>query len=79
MNWEQIEGNWKQFKVSLQQRWSKLTDDQLDIIEGKRHFLARKIQEIYGLTKEATEEQLNEWQARQKDAVPAKIDARKQR
>jgi uncharacterized protein YjbJ (UPF0337 family) len=46
-------------------------------IEGKRHFLAGKIQEVYGLTKEATEEQLNEWQARQKEVETAKADAPK--
>jgi uncharacterized protein YjbJ (UPF0337 family) len=86
MNWEQIEGNWKQFRGNVQQQWGKLTDDQLDVIEGKRHFLAGKIQEVYGLTKEATEQQLSEWQSRQKDAEkdaekvaekaaePAKVD-----
>jgi uncharacterized protein YjbJ (UPF0337 family) len=77
MNWEQIEGNWKQFRGNVQQQWGKLTNDQLDVIEGKRHFLAGKIQEVYGLTKEATEEQLNEWQARQKEVETAKADAPK--
>ena len=36
MNWDQIEGNWKQLKGNVQQQWGKLTDDQLEVIAGKR-------------------------------------------
>ncbi len=64
MNWDQIEGNWKQLKGSAKQQWGKLTDDQLDVIAGKRDRLAGKIQETYGITKEATEKQLSDWQVR---------------
>jgi len=67
MNWDQIEGNWKQFKGNAKQQWGKLTDDQLDVIAGKRDHLAGKIQETYGITKEATEKQLSDWQARMKE------------
>ena len=45
----------------------KLTDDQLDVIAGKRQHLSGKIQEVYGITKEETEKQISDWQARQKD------------
>lgn len=45
----------------------KLTDDQLDVIAGKRDNLAGKIQEAYGITNEAAEKQLQEWQQRMKD------------
>ena len=43
MNWDRIEGNWKQFKGNVKQQWGKLTDDQLDVIGGKRDQLAGKI------------------------------------
>mgnify|MGYP000686906343 CR=1 FL=1 len=45
MNWNRIEGNWKQFKGNVKMQWGKLTDDQLDVIAGKRDKLAGKIQE----------------------------------
>jgi uncharacterized protein YjbJ (UPF0337 family) len=36
MNWDRVEGNWKEFKGKAQQKWGKLTNDDLDVIEGKR-------------------------------------------
>ena len=36
MNWDRVEGNWKEFKGKVQQKWGKLTNDDLDVIEGKR-------------------------------------------
>ncbi|MGA8008510.1 MAG: CsbD family protein, partial [Thiomonas sp.] len=45
MNWERIEGNWKQLKGQAKEQWGKLTDDQLTEIAGKRDQLAGKIQE----------------------------------
>src|ERR1051325_8743182 len=47
MNWDTIEGNWKQFKGHVQEKWGKLTDDNLDAIAGKREQLAGKIEETY--------------------------------
>ena len=67
MNRGRIEGNWKQFKGNIKQQWGKLTDDQLDVISGKRDLLAGEIQEIYGITKNQAESQLNHWQKIQKD------------
>lgn len=63
MNWDQIEGNWKQLKGSVQQKWGKLTDDQLDVIAGKREQLAGKIQEVYGTAKDEVEKDLMHWQS----------------
>ena len=54
MNWDRIEGNWKQFKGNVKEQWGKLTDDQLDVIAGKRDQLTGKIQESYGISKEET-------------------------
>jgi len=66
MNWDSIEGKWKQFKGNVREQWGKLTDDQLDVIAGKRDNLAGKIQETYGLSKEEAEKQLADWQKRMK-------------
>jgi uncharacterized protein YjbJ (UPF0337 family) len=67
MNWDRIEGNWKQFKGNVKQQWGKLTDDQLDVIAGKRDHLVGKIQESYGISKDETEKQLADWQKKLKD------------
>ena len=56
----------KQFKGNVREQWGKLTDDQLDVIAGKRDNLAGKIQETYGLSKEEAEKQLADWQKRMK-------------
>ena len=57
MNWDQVAGNWKQFKGSVRERWVKLTDDDLDVVAGKRDQLLGKIQERYGITKEEAEKE----------------------
>lgn len=49
MNWDIVEGNWKQFKGKVKAQWGKLTDDHLDVIAGKRDQLAGKLQENYGI------------------------------
>lgn len=67
MNWDRIQGNWKQFKGEVKANWGKLTDDQLDVAEGRREQLAGSIQEAYGVTKEAAERQLDTWQKSRKD------------
>jgi uncharacterized protein YjbJ (UPF0337 family) len=58
MNWDIVEGNWKQFKGKVKSRWGNLTDDQLDVIAGKREELAGKIQESYGITKDEVDKQI---------------------
>jgi uncharacterized protein YjbJ (UPF0337 family) len=70
MNWDRIERNWKQFKGTAKAKWDKLTDDQLDVIAGKRDRLAGRIQEAYGISEEVTEKQISEWQSVQKMRHP---------
>ena len=70
MNWDRIEGNWKQFKGSARQQWGRLSEDDLEVVAGKRDHLAGKIQEAYGITREASEKQLAEWLARQHKIDP---------
>ena len=72
MNWDRMEGNWKQVKGSVKARWGKLTDDQLNVIAGKRDSLVGKIQETYGISKDETEKQLVDWQKRMKNAMQVK-------
>ncbi|MGH6925639.1 MAG: CsbD family protein [Propylenella sp.] len=64
MNWDRIEGNWKQWKGATKEQWGKLTDDDLNIVEGKRDQLAGRIQERYGIAKDEAERQIDEWVAR---------------
>jgi uncharacterized protein YjbJ (UPF0337 family) len=61
MNWDRVEGNWKQFKGNVQQKWGKLTDDDLDVIEGKRTELSGKLQARYGYAKDEAEKNIDTW------------------
>ncbi len=63
MNWNRIEGNWKQLKGNVQQKWGKLTDDDLDVAAGKREQLAGVVQERYGMAKEEAEKQVDAWES----------------
>jgi uncharacterized protein YjbJ (UPF0337 family) len=62
MDWNIVEGNWKQFKGKVKAQWGKLTDDHLDVIAGNRDQLAGKIQETYGITKDETEKQIKDFE-----------------
>ena len=55
MDWDMLEGNWRQFKGAVQERWGDLTDDDFDRIAGRREQLVGRIQERYGQTREAAE------------------------
>ncbi len=61
MNWDQVEGKWKQYKGQAKEKWGRLTDDDLDVIDGKRQQIVGKIQERYGISKEAAEQQADEF------------------
>jgi uncharacterized protein YjbJ (UPF0337 family) len=61
MNWDRIEGNWKQAKGKVKEQWGKLTDDQLDVIAGKRDQLVGKVQEQYGISKDEAEKQVDQF------------------
>jgi uncharacterized protein YjbJ (UPF0337 family) len=70
MNWDFVEGNWKQFKGKVKEQWGRLTDDHLDKIAGKRDQLAGKIQETYAIDKEEAEKQIKTFEERNKDYRP---------
>lgn len=61
MNWDQIEGNWKQFKGQAQAKWGELTDDDFHKAEGRREELVGKVQERYGKTREEAEREVKSW------------------
>jgi len=61
MNWDQIEGKWKQYKGQVREKWGSLTEDDVEWISGKRDRLVGKIQERYGRGKEVVEKQVDEW------------------
>jgi uncharacterized protein YjbJ (UPF0337 family) len=64
MDWDRIEGNWKQFKGQVKEQWGKLTDDELDEIAGRRDQLEGKIQERYGLAKDQVRDDVDTWMKR---------------
>ena len=61
MNWDKISGQWKQFKGKAKEKWGKLTDDEIDVIQGKRDQLVGKIQERYGVAKDQAEKDVDAW------------------
>lgn len=67
MNWDRIEGNWRQIKGKAKVQWGKLTDDDLDIIEGKREQLSGKIQERYGIARDEADKQIASWEKSSND------------
>lgn len=61
MNWDRVEGKWKQMSGTLKEKWGKLTDDDLDAIDGRREYLVGKLQERYGIAKDEAERQADDW------------------
>jgi uncharacterized protein YjbJ (UPF0337 family) len=72
MDWNRIEGNWSKYQGSVKEQWGKLTDEQLNVIAGRREHLAGRIQEAYGITKKEAGKQLYDWQKVLKDVGVAK-------
>ena len=61
MDWNRVEGNWKQFTGKVKEQWGKLTDDDLTEINGKRDQLEGKIQQRYGYAKDQTRNEVDDW------------------
>jgi uncharacterized protein YjbJ (UPF0337 family) len=62
MNWDQIQGKWLEMKGQVKQRWGKLTDRDLTVIDGKRDVLAGKLLGLYGTTKEQVEKEIADFE-----------------
>ncbi|HBZ43393.1 MAG TPA: CsbD family protein [Maritimibacter sp.] len=61
MNWDQVQGKWKQIKGDIQTKWGELTSDELDQVDGNRERLEGLIQERYGKTKEEAQREVDDW------------------
>jgi uncharacterized protein YjbJ (UPF0337 family) len=64
MNNDILAGNWMQFKGNILEQWGKLTSDDLDVAAGRRDQVIGKIQERYGIAKDAAEKQLKDFEHR---------------
>jgi uncharacterized protein YjbJ (UPF0337 family) len=62
MNWDIIQGKWKEIKGQAKEKWGKLTDDDLDMIEGKRDQLVGRVQQKYGVAKDEAERQVKQFE-----------------
>ncbi|MCX7646258.1 MAG: CsbD family protein [Rhodobacteraceae bacterium] len=65
MNWDQVEGKWKQLKGKAREKWGEITGDDWDRIEGKRDQIVGLVQERYGKRKEEAEREVDAWLERQ--------------
>ena len=61
MNWDQIEGRWREFRGTVRSKWGKLTDDDLDTIGGKREVFLGRLQQRYGMQRDQAERELDSW------------------
>jgi uncharacterized protein YjbJ (UPF0337 family) len=61
MNWDRIEGNWKELKGKVKQQWGDLTDDDLTAIQGKRDELEGRLQQRYGYAKDKAKQEIDSW------------------
>lgn len=61
MNWDRIEGNWKEFKGKAKQQWGKITADEFDQIAGRREELEGKLQKHYGYAKDKARDEVDTW------------------
>jgi uncharacterized protein YjbJ (UPF0337 family) len=61
MNWDQLEGQWKQAKGKVREKWGQLTDGDLDMIQGRREQFIGRLQERYGIAKEEAQRQADEF------------------
>lgn len=68
MNKEQLKGNWNQLKGKIKEKWGKLTDDDMSVVEGRFDQLAGRIQERYGIAKEEAERQVKDFDELRRDA-----------
>jgi uncharacterized protein YjbJ (UPF0337 family) len=64
MNWDRIEGNWKEIQGQAKQQWGKLTNDDLAIINGRREELEGTLQNRYGYAKDAVKIEVDNWLGR---------------
>ena len=62
MDWDRISGNWAHWRSRIRERWSRLTNDELDSVAGRRDLLVGQIKKAYGLESGEAERQLRNWE-----------------
>ena len=67
MNRDRVHGQWKQVKGRIKEQWGRLTDDDLDVIAGKRDQLLGRIQSRHGVAKEEAQRQVLDFEERNPD------------
>lgn len=77
MNWDQVEGSWKQLRGKVKEQWGRLTDDDLDVIAGRREQLVGTIQKRYGMVRDDVEHEIDEWLERNDVAQEREVSRRK--
>ena len=77
MNTEQLKGKWKQVKGSVKERWGKLTDDDIAVIDGQHDQLIGKVQERYGIAREVAQKQVEDWNATASSAAESATEQRR--
>lgn len=71
MDWERIQSQWPHFKVLAQSRWARISGADFDLIAGRRDLLVTHIQQMYGISNNAAQMQLESWQGRQQEPEAA--------
>ena len=69
MNWNTVEGNWKQMVGRAREQWGDLTDDELQQVQGNRERLSGLLQERYGVAQDEAERRIDQWAEGLKDLV----------
>jgi len=69
MNEDIFKGQWKQLRGEVRQRWNKLTDDDLDVVDGKLESLEGRLQERYGWEKERIRTEIDGWRKERETGV----------
>ena len=77
MNSDEMKGKWKQLKGSVRERWGKLTDDDVDIINGQNEQLVGMIQEKYGIAKDEAQRQVDDWMRADQQAHDTDVERRR--
>lgn len=75
LTWNDIQGNWHEYKGKVRQKWGLLTNKDVDLIGGYYEELSGKIQQVYNLSKEDADKQIEEWLMGHDDATATNVDS----
>jgi uncharacterized protein YjbJ (UPF0337 family) len=67
MDWDRIQANWKHFEASARARWGRISAEEFDLIGGRQAALAGQIEELYGITRNMAQMQIESWQGQQRE------------